>query len=277
MMLFPLYCHLCRYWESSFAYVKIRPYKNVPGKCDLCLKLSMLRKKRIDAEGRQIATQLHAYHQSLYMAERQDYYDRMYQAKLYPHNFVGIISDGMAQNHCKLPHLSNQIEFSNPLPQHLQGVIDSGNEFVIYRTFHTVHLTCDPAIYVLLLQLETRIDPITGKLPDTVYLQVDGGSENANKYLLCTCELLIIRRLCAKVVLTRLPVGHTHENIDAKFGVIWTAARNRTILTPDAYKNMIINACSKNGQRTRVVDIHVVPDFKSFFNDEKCIDKDFGK
>lgn len=264
-------------WRKSFAHIKIRPYKNVPGKCELCLKVSMLRKSSQDAERRMNATQLHALHKSMYMAERKAYYDRMYQAKSFPQEFVGLISDGMAQNHCRLPHLANQVEFSSPLPQHLQGIIDSGKEFVVYRSFHTVHLTCDPAIYTLLLQLETHVSPVTGNLPDTVYFQIDGGSENANKYMLAVCELLIIRRLCVKIVWTRLPVGHTHENIDAKFGVIWTAARNKTILTPDEYKNMIISSCSKKGQKTRVVDVHIVPDFKAYFNDEDCIDRAFGK
>ena len=31
------------------------------------------------------------------------------------------------------------------------------------------------------------------------------------------CELLVARGLIRKLVLTRLPVGHTHEDIDAKF------------------------------------------------------------
>lgn len=183
----------------------------------------MFRKSRTDEEGRTIATLLHALHMSMYMGERKAYYSRMSSAKLNPENFVGIISDGMAQNHCKLPHLMNMREFGSPLPQHLQGIIDNGKEFVVYRTFHTVRLDANAAIHALLMQLEQRVNPVTRKLPSTVYLQVDGGSENCNKYMLSVCELLVIRRLCLKVVLTRLPVGHTHENIDAMFGVIWTA------------------------------------------------------
>lgn len=265
-------------WTECFSHVKIRPYKNVPGKCQLCLKLSMLRKSRNDERGRSAATQLFAFHQSLYMSERLAYYDRMYSASLSPDSFVGLISDGMAQNHCKLPHLSNLQEFGSPLPQHLQGIIDAGGkEFVIYRTFHTVRLDANAAIHALLLQLEQRRNAVNGKLPNTVYLQVDGGSENANKYMLAICEMLIIRRLCLKVVLTRLPVGHTHENIDAKFGIIWTAARSRTLLTPNAYRDMIINACNKKGQKVRVVDVVVVPDYKAYFDLESCIDKKFGQ
>jgi hypothetical protein len=36
------------------------------------------------------------------------------------------------------------------------------------------------------------------------------------------CALLVARRVggVETIVVTRLPVGHTHEDIDAKFGII---------------------------------------------------------
>jgi hypothetical protein len=42
-------------------------------------------------------------------------------------------------------------------------------------------------------------------------LQIDGGSENANASTLALAEYLVYRRLTRKVVITRLPPGHTHE------------------------------------------------------------------
>ncbi len=51
------------------------------------------------------------------------------------------------------------------------------------------------------------------QFPETWYIQVDGGAENANKYLLACLEYLVIKRMVRKIVLTRLPVGHTHEVI----------------------------------------------------------------
>lgn len=38
------------------------------------------------------------------------------------------------------------------------------------------------------------------------------GSENANQFLLAICELLVSMNLgIEEILLTRLPVGHTHE------------------------------------------------------------------
>jgi len=56
----------------------------------------------------------------------------------------------------------------------------------------------------------------SGTLPDTVFIQFDGGSENAIVYVPAFCELLIINGLTKKVV-TRLMVGHTHCDADGIF------------------------------------------------------------
>lgn len=64
-----------------------------------------------------------------------------------------------------------------------------------------------------------------GKLPDTIYYQIDGGAENTAKVVFMICELLIVHRLTKKIVLTRLMVGHTHCDIDAFFGQIWKRIR----------------------------------------------------
>ena len=86
------------------------------------------------------------------------------------------------------------------------------------------------AIHCFLLQLEARIEKY-GKLPDTIFFQVDGGPENANAASLAMCELLIAKRLTKRIYFTRLMVGHTHEDIDAKFGHLWYFVRQRFIHT----------------------------------------------
>jgi hypothetical protein len=67
-------------------------------------------------------------------------------------------------------------------------------------------------------------------------LQVDGGAENANKTVLAYLEWLVVKRVVRKIVYSRLPTGHTHEDIDATFGVIWRWFRERIFKTLDDYK-----------------------------------------
>jgi len=86
---------------------------------------------------------------------------------------------------------------------------------VIYRTFHNVKNDSNLAIHVFLLQLERYYNE-NKCFPLIIYWQVDGGSENANQYFLALCELLVALRIVREIRLTRLPVGHTHEEIDAR-------------------------------------------------------------
>ncbi len=54
----------------------------------------------------------------------------------------------------------------------------------------------------------------------TLHLQVDGGSENWNRYMFGFCALLVKHGIYKKVVLHRLMVGHTHNDVDGWFGLM---------------------------------------------------------
>lgn len=106
--------------------------------------------------------------------------------------------------------------FGACLSQHFQGLINHGRSFTIYRTFHNVVLGASAQLHCFLLELESlRLKE--GKLPDTIYYQIDGGIENVAKTVMLVMELIVARRLTKTVYLTRLMVGHTHEDIDARY------------------------------------------------------------
>lgn len=130
----------------------------------------------------------------------------------------------MAQSHCVLPWLKNLSAVSPPLPQHIQGVIMHGRSITLYRTFHNVSNGANLQIHTFLLSLQ-KVFALEHRLPDTLYYQIDGGSENTAKAVYYLCELLVARRLTKRVVLSRLLVGHTHCDVDAIFGKIWCKIR----------------------------------------------------
>ena len=102
---------------------------------------------------------------------------------------------------------------------------------------------------------------IKGKLPDTIFIKIDGGSENIAKVVLLICELIISKRLCKRIILSRLMVGHTHCDIDGVFGRLWKFIRNRSVLSPAQYRKAIEDGVSTAALRAKVVDIFVVPDY----------------
>jgi len=64
--------------------------------------------------------------------------------------------------------------------------------------------------------LEEWISANDERYPKKVYWQIDGGPENSNKYILGLCDYLVASTPIEEIVLSRLPVGHTHEDIDAR-------------------------------------------------------------
>ena len=124
------------------------------------------------------------------------------------------------------------------------------------------------AIHVILLDLLDRYER-DGSLPPILYLRGDGGSENNNKTMLAVCELMVARRLVTTVFFERLPVGHTHEDIDGVFSRIWIRMRDLGVITPQDYKRLVTaaiapKAADPNGGKTRMkfVDIFCIPDYK---------------
>ena len=259
-------------WIKCFPHVKIREFKAVSGKCETCMKLSKLRRTFHDARHREYVTMMHAFHRCAYMNERIEYAKRRTAAETLPSQYLSIISDGMAQNHCHLPHLGNQDTFNDPFPQHLQGVLLHGRKLKIYRTYHTVINSSSSQIHALLLALE-EVKRDEGKLPDTIYYQIDGGPENTAKCVLAMCELIVARRLTKKIIISRLPVGHTREDIGSKFGVLWRHIRERHINTPQEYKAHIEHSLSKPNMKCEVEDIHAIPNYKALL--DKHIDPKF--
>lgn len=145
---------------------------------------------------------------------------------------------------------------------------------MLYRTYNHVPGNRNLAIHCLLSQLERRLRT-DKRLPGTIYYQVDGGSENANKTLLAVCELIVAMGLTDRVEYCRLMVGHTHEDIDGRFGRIWLTVRERPVTTPQEYKAVLESVFKGSDYKVEVIDIFAVPDYYRLF--EPAIDKKFAR
>jgi hypothetical protein len=261
-------------WKSCFSHVSIREFKAVTGKCTTCATLSHLRRTVRDNNSRSHITLLHMLHRTTYMGERLGYFEKCQLAIQMPSLHLSLVSDGMAQSHCILPWLGNLAQTTG-IAQHIQGVLIHGRGQTLYRTFHNLSNCANLQIHTFLLTLEEIYVREGNRLPPTIFYQIDGGSENTSKTVLLLCELLIMRGMTKKVVLTRLMVGHTHSDIDATFGTLWSSVRLKHVYTPGAYANEIVRALSTSSYIAKVVDIFVVPDYDKFLLPE--VDKKFGR
>ena len=64
--------------------------------------------------------------------------------------------------------------------------------------------------------------------------------------------------------MTRLPVGHTHEDIDALFGNIWTGVRKAVMISPQSYKRTVHLAFSSKSEKVEFVDLFCLPDYQKW-------------
>jgi hypothetical protein len=59
-----------------------------------------------------------------------------------------------------------------------------------------------------------------GNYPEELYIQMDGGPENANKFVLGFLEMLVAKRLIKRIFCTRLLMGHNDQgDALALFGI----------------------------------------------------------
>lgn len=251
-------------WQHAFSHVRIREYKAVTGKCQTCAILTEVRRQRKDVAGRTLINELHGFHRLEVMGERDTYYQRQQLALDHPDEYMSIIVDGMAQNHTELPYLANLNKTSNTFGQHIVGIIEHGQEFVVYRTFdHMKGASVNFILHCISCQLERRINR-RGKLPPTLFIQIDGGPDMMCSEMLAFCNLIVAnfeKTGVRKVVLTRLLVGHTHEDIDARFGNIWVATRDQSILSPDQYANILKGIFGNGNILFTVVDVLNIADY----------------
>lgn len=187
---------------------------------------------------------------------------------------MSIIIDGMDQSHCKVPYLGTQSSFNHPLKQSITGIKEHGIGVTLYRTLDTVSKGSDLTIYCILSQIE-EFRRRNNYYPETIYLQCDGGSENANQYLLALLELLVVKRVAREIFYTRLPTGHTHEDIDAVFAIIWKSFRSKSCETLGRYRCGLEKAFKDSCLNVQLKDVYVIPDYKLLL--EEAIDSKLGR
>ena len=279
-------------WSELFSHVKMRVYKSVTGKCKVCALLSGVRSKFKHPSLKKMATELHELHRSFYMAERQAYYEKKREALENPDEVMSVILDGMAQSHTCLPHYANQYS-TVTLQQKLQGVIDHGREtFDIYLAQHSCPGGINLALHTFFLTLGKWVEE-KKRFPSKIYWQIDGGPENATRHTYAFAEYLVSQTPIQEITVARLPVGHTHEDIDARFGNIWDHVKMRynisnhlylilsfitylfvfsSIYTPQDYYKKLVTAFPT--KTAHVTPVFAVPNYEVFF--EGFIDRRFA-
>ena len=263
-------------WREVFPKVKIRQYKNVTGKCAVCDACKNMMSKAKSKSMRIIVRQYKLMHRAFYMGEKLLYYQRRAEAATSNGEIASIIIDKMGTHATTLPILSNLNSIKDPFPVTVTGAISHGpNKTTFYLSTPNVATGSSYTIHCILAELRKLYANNRYKCLRKVFIEIDGASDNVAKAVLAACEHLEFKEFAAEILLARLPVGHTHEDIDSRFGKIWTYMRNRHCYTFDKFVDIIKQAFS-NSPLITVVPVFAVYDYKAFYDrfiDEELKDK----
>lgn len=259
-------------WSTCFPTYVIRKYCGIPGKCGTCAAIDGIRaEKGAPKEKKRAGRQCHVLHRGgMFNLERKAFLGRKNRAIRNKHRIMSLVVDGMDQSHSQLPYPGPSEKFVGAINQHLTGVLMHGYGVKLYRNFDNVSKSADLTIFCILDSLRRWRDANDSQWPEEIYIQVDGASDNANKYVLGMCELLVAKKMAKLVIFSRLPVGHTHGDIDAAFGHLWKYLCKTPSVTVEAYQEAINNRFKNTKLKTEVIDVYVIPDYRLFFGD--CID-----
>lgn len=176
------YRNFCDLWNRCFDYVKIREYKNVSGKCNVCAAFSVYKQKVKNKDERDILLLWSSFHRATLMQERNLYLCRSMQARNYPTQYLSMITDGMAMARTKVPVLSN-LASTIGLDQHIQGIILHDRRRVVFRSFENISKGANLQIHTMLKAIEHEYEKSNCKI--FIVLCFDSSNVLRAKLILC--------------------------------------------------------------------------------------------
>jgi hypothetical protein len=137
---------------------------------------------------------------------------------------MSIIMDAMDQQKCHVPHLqgsSKTWDAATRLEMQYGALIMHGVGTRMFAWDENLKKDSNLWASIMLkciMDEKAKRDSEGKKWPHTLYIQADNAKDNKNKALYALCELLVKLGVFRKIKISFLPVGHTHEDVDANFG-----------------------------------------------------------
>ena len=191
-------------------------------KCTQCtqfreLETSHRKKDRTQRDAAQAKQRRHIANVKL---ERRHYHSNRLRAILEPATYMSLIIDGADQGKHLLPHFCNRSHLSDEaVKQHLYayGAISHGRKAYTFLLPGHVAQGHDVTIEVLWRVINDVLSE-EGKVPPVLLLQLDNTTkQNKGRFLFAFLALLVHHNVFDKILVSFLPVGHTHEDIDQMF------------------------------------------------------------
>ena len=199
-------------------------------KCSYCCKLKELIRKAGASTPIGKGLQLHYYRHLTWVAlNKQKYYHHRTKARCMFKQNMSIIMDACDQSNIDVPYLKdNPKNTPTKLATKMGAVVVHSSDSTATQNarggaylFHIDERVTKGANFWITCLTKVLNDERAkrgGVLPAVITIQMDSAGDNKNYTLASWCEWLVKVGMCRKVKMCFLPVGHTHEDIDALFG-----------------------------------------------------------
>lgn len=254
-----------RVWAKEFSKLVKKRARKPFGTCAVCAGYkARIHKHARDKMELKLVKADYLLHLTETKTERQIYYAHRHKAL--QGDALSSIVDGMDQSKLTLPHFKLiPKDVSNFLETKITGVLFHGKRFDCYVSEPQV--PHDSNLNLTALHASLMAVLAEGNAPRKWYLQVDGGSENKNRWMLSYLSLLIEVGIFDVIKMSFLPVGHTHEDIDQAFSRIAVHLNKVDALTFEDFLAEVGKSFLKEGRPPNVVPLGVSHDFKAWLND----------
>lgn len=203
-------------------------------KCDECVGFRERHREATTSAQRDEIKKNEAAHHAFVRRERESYWARrdLGRDPRTRQTALSLIIDAADQGAYASPYFyerTHETQGTWRVPIHLMACISHGRRTYAY-TFaenikHGSNLTIEVLFRVLIDTLERE-----QKLPPVLYLQLDNTTKQCkSRYILGFLALLVHFGVFEKVVLSFLPVGHTHEDIDQIFSRLAVYLRKHNV------------------------------------------------
>ena len=264
--------HFCRVWRRTTELQAVVVRRWIPfAKCTECTLFRDIetshykrdRKEKAKAHERQRR------HIADVRLERRHYHSNRLRAILDPEVYLSIIIDGADQGCHLLPHFCNRSHLSDEaVRQHLYayGAISHGRKAYTFLVPGHVGQGHNVSIEVLWRILN---DVLTeeGRIPKVLLLQLDNTTkQNKGRFFFAFLALLVHHNVFDKVIVSFLPVGHTHEDIDQMFSRFAQYLRTHNARSRAEMANAMRNAFVYNDKSAQVHILSTVANMSDYLS-----------
>lgn len=231
---FGYFCSICREECKREPVIEFKHSRLDVGKCIVCQEISeQLARRDLSPAAREQLKEDRRHHREHFTEQRAYYQGLKEKAKNKDNNLLVISMDAMDQAKTSCPHFArlpaNLVDVSQNFITMKLSCQKVGDHFADYIvTPPWVKTGADLVVECLHLALQkAQADGLVDNTGMRLHLQVDGASDNWNKVVFAYCVLLVHIGMFRRVTIGRMPVGHTHFDVDQLHSLVSCAFSGR--------------------------------------------------